>query len=118
MHLFPSVWAYGHPFPTKDVDDGCMAQEYGVEVEFNQSSHASHCDKNLVQRTLGYVRNIQEIIQVDLPLFQCVPFRCKWWDTFDHNNVKEDHDSGLISINARNIWHEAREPYVFPKQYN
>jgi len=48
----------------------------------------------------------------------CVIFRCKWLDTFDHNNVREHRDSGLISINSRKMWHEAREHYVFPKQCN
>jgi len=68
-----------------------------------------------MQGTLGYVRKIKEIIQVELSSFQCVILRCKWWDTFDENNVKEYNDSGFISINSRKMWHEAREPYVFPK---
>lgn len=55
---------------------------------------------------------------MDFSSFQCVIFRCKWWDTFDQNNVKEDYDSGMISINSRKMWHEAREAYVFPKHYN
>jgi len=69
-------------------------------------------------RTLGHIGKIQEIIQVEFSLFQCVIFRCKWWDTFDRNNVKEDIDSGLISINSIEMCHEVREPYVFPKHYN
>ena len=67
---------------------------------------------------LGYVGKVQEIIEVDFYSFQCVIFRCKWWDTFDRNNIKEYHDSWSISINSRKIWHESREPYVFPKHYN
>lgn len=98
------MWAYEH-------DDGCMTQDYGVEFKFNQSSHVSHLDQNLMLRTLGYVENIQEIIQVEFSLFQCVIFRCKWWDTFHRNNVKEYHDSVMISINCRKMWHEARETY-------
>ena len=35
MHLFPFIWAYGHHFRTKDVDDGHMTQDCGVEVEFD-----------------------------------------------------------------------------------
>ena len=42
------MWAYGHHFHTEDVDDGRVAQYYGVEVEFEQSSHASHRDQNLI----------------------------------------------------------------------
>jgi len=99
----------------EDVDDGCMTQDCGMEVEFDQSSYASHREQNLMQGTLGYIGKIQEIIQVDFSSFQCVIFRCKWWETFDWNNVKEDRDSGMISINSRKMWHETREPYVFPK---
>ena len=109
------MWAYGHHFHTKDVDDGHVTQGCGVEADFNQSSHASHCDRNLIGRMLGYVENMQDIIQVDLSTFQCVIFRCRWWDTFDVNNVKEDRDSGLICINSRNMWDESKEPYVFSK---
>ena len=109
------MWACGHHFHAEDVDDGYMTQDNGVEVNFNQSSLASHHDQSLMQGTLGYVGKIQEIIQVDFSSFKFVIFRCKWWDTFNQNNVNEDHDSGLISINSRKMWHEAREPYVFPK---
>ena len=80
-----------------------MTQYCGVEVKFNQSSRASHHDQNTIHGKLGYARNIQEIIQVDFSSFQCVIFRCKWWDTFDHNNVKEDCDSGMICINSKNM---------------
>jgi len=79
---------------------------------FDHSIHASHYDQNLIHGTLGHIRKMEEIIQVDFYSFQCVIFRCKWWDTFDHNNVKEDHDSGFISVNSRKMWHEARECYV------
>ena len=44
VHLVPSMWAHGHQFHTKDVDDGNHTKDCGVEVEFNQSSHASHHD--------------------------------------------------------------------------
>ena len=75
--------AYGHHFCIENVDDGHMTQDYGVEVEFDQSSRSSHRDLNLVRGTLGYVGKVQEIIEVDFSSFQCVIFRCKWWDTFD-----------------------------------
>ena len=67
---------------------------------------------------LGYIKKIQEIIEVDFSSFQCVIFKCKWWDTFDRNNVKEDRDSRLICINSRKMWDEAKEPYFFPKHCN
>jgi hypothetical protein len=103
VHLFPSIWPYGHQFHTEDVDDGHMTQDCGVEVNFNQSNRASHHDQNLIQGKLGCVAKIQKIIRVDLSSFQCVIFRCKRWDTFDHNNVKEDHNSGIICINSRKM---------------
>ena len=118
MHLFPSMWAYGHHFRTENADTGKITQDCGVEVKFDQSSRSSHRDQQLVWGTLGYVGKIQEIIEVDFSSFQCVIFRCKWWDTFDQNNVKEDHDSRLICINSRKMWDEAKEPYVFPKHCN
>jgi hypothetical protein len=55
---------------------------------------------------------------VDSSYFQCVIFRCKWWDTLYWNNVKEDRDSGMICINFKKMWDEANETYVFPKQCN
>ena len=97
MHLFPFMWAYGHHFHTENVDARNITQDCGVEVKFDQSSRSSHRDQNLVQGTLGYVRKIHEIIEVDFSSFQCVIFRCKWWDTFDRNNVKEDRDSRPVS---------------------
>lgn len=112
------MWPYGNNFDMEDVDDGCMTQNYGVEVEFSQSSHASHYDQNLIKQILGYIRKIQEIIEVDFSSFQCVIFRCKWWDAFYRNNVKEYCDSVLLCIYSRNVWYEARDPYIFAKHYN
>ena len=74
MQSFPPMWAYGHHFHTKDVDDGHVTQDYGVEVEFDQSSRVSHHDRNLIGGILGYVEKIQEIIQVEFSSFQCVIF--------------------------------------------
>ena len=110
--------AYGHHFRTNNADVVNITQDCGVEVKFDQSNRASNCDKNLVRGMLGYVGKIQEIIEVDFYSFQCVTFRCKWRYTFDRNNVNEDRDSRLICINSRNMWDEAKEPYVFPKHCN
>ena len=66
------MWAYGHHFCTENADVGNITENCGVEVEFDQSSRSSHCDQNLVRGTLGYVRKIQVIIEVDLSSFQCV----------------------------------------------
>ena len=55
---------------------------------------------------------------MDFSSFQYVIFRCKWWDSFDQNNVREYQNSRLICINSRKMWDEAKEPYVFPKHYN
>ena len=110
--------SYVHNFHTKDASDGRVTQDRGVEVKFDQSSRASHRDQNLIGGMLGYVKKIQEIIQVDFSSFQCVIFRCRWWDTFDGNNVNEDCDSGLICINSRKMRDENKEPYVFPKHCN
>ena len=109
------MWAYGHHFCTENADAGNITQECGVGVEVDQSSQSSHCDQQLVRGTLGYFRKIREIIEVDFSSFQCVIFRCKWWDTFDQNKVKEYHDSRLICINSKKMLDEAKEPYVFPK---
>ena len=118
MHFFPSMWAYGHHFRTENANAGNITKDYGVEVEFDQSSWSSHCDQQLVRGIVGYVGKIQEIIEVDFSSFQCFSFRCKWCDTFDWNNVKEDHDSRLICMKSINMWHEAKEPYILPKHCN
>ena len=95
-----------------------MTQDCGVEVKFDQSSCSSHHDENLIEGKLGYVEKIQEIMQVDFSSFQCVILKCKWWDTFDLNNLKVDHDSGKICINSKKMLVETTEPYVFPKHCN
>ena len=51
------MWAYGNHFHTENAVSGNITQDYGVEVEFDQSSRSSHHDQNLVQGTLSYVRN-------------------------------------------------------------
>ena len=71
------MWAYGYHFCIADADDGHVTQDYGVEVKFDQSSHASHLDRNLIEGMLGYVENIQDNTQVDFSSFQCVIFRCR-----------------------------------------
>ena len=63
--FLPSMWAYKHHFCTKDVDDGHLTQDCGVEVEFDQSSHSRHHDEKLIEGKLGYVGKIQEVMQVD-----------------------------------------------------
>ena len=66
MHLFSSMWAYGHHFRTENANDGNMTQHCGVEGAFDKSSWAIDCDQNLVRGTLGYVKKIQWTIEVDL----------------------------------------------------
>jgi hypothetical protein len=62
------MWAYGHHFCTKYADEGHITQDCGVEVEFDQSSRASHRDENLIEEV-----------------------RLHWKDT-------RDHASGLLII--------------------
>ena len=57
------MWPYGHHFRTETADDGHMTKEYGVEVKFDQSIRARHCDQNLVRGMLGYIREIQETMK-------------------------------------------------------
>ena len=95
------MWAYGHPFHIEYGDDGHITQDCGLEVEFDQSSHANHCYQNLIEGKLGYIRKIQEIMQVEFSSFQCVVFSCKWWDTFEQIKLKENLDSGIICINSK-----------------
>jgi hypothetical protein len=69
VHLFPSMSAYGHHFRTNDADDGCVTLDHGLEVEFEKSSHSNDPDQNLIERKLGYIRKIQEIMQVEFSSF-------------------------------------------------
>jgi hypothetical protein len=52
------MWAYGHNFHIEEIYDGNVTHGCRVEVEFDQSSHASHCDQNLVEGKLGYIEKI------------------------------------------------------------
>ena len=106
VYLFPSMWAYGHWFHTKEDDYGHLTQDCGVEVNFDHSRCDSNRDRNMIRGKLFYVGKIQEIIQVDFSYFQCLIFRCGWWDASNMNNVKEDRDSVLICINSRKMWDE------------
>ena len=42
------MWAYRHHFCTKDIDDGIVTFECGVEDKFDKFSHASHRDQNII----------------------------------------------------------------------
>ena len=75
MHLFPYMLAYKHNFCTKDSNHGHVTQENGVEFKFEQSSHVSYHDRNLIGDMLGYTGKIQDTTQVKLSSFQCVIFR-------------------------------------------
>ena len=112
------MWAYVHHFHTKDVDDGHLTQYCGMDVEFDKYNCFIHRDKNLIDGKLGYVGKIQEIMQLYFSSFQCVIFKWKWWDTFNWNDKKVDHDSGLICINSKKKLVETKYPYVFPKHCN
>jgi hypothetical protein len=94
------MWAYGHQFRTEYVDDGHITQDCEVEVVFDQSSCVIHRHQKLIEGKLGYIGKILEIMEVDFSSFQCVIFCCKWWDTFDWRNVKDDRNSGIICINS------------------
>ena len=59
------MWAYGYHFHTEDVDDGNFIQDCGLKANFDQYSHVSHHDQNVIEGKLGYIGNIQEIMQVD-----------------------------------------------------
>jgi hypothetical protein len=72
--FFPSMWVYRHHFRTEYIDDGHIKQDYGVEVEFDQTSRARHRDQNLIERKLGYIGKIQEIIQLDSHHFNVLFF--------------------------------------------
>jgi hypothetical protein len=75
--------AYRDRVFTENDDDEYATLDYGVEVEFDQYSCVSHHDWNLIEGKLGYVKSIQEIMQVYFSSFQCVILRCKQWDTFN-----------------------------------
>jgi hypothetical protein len=105
------MWAYEHNFHIEDANERQVTLDCGVEVELDHSSCAIHRDYNMIEWKLDYVRKIQEIMQVDFSSFQCVIFKCKWWNTLDQSNVKEDHVS-------RRMWDEVKDPYVFPKHCN
>ena len=54
--------AYEYHFRIEDVNDGHLTQDCGVEVEFDQSSRASHNDENLIEGQLSCVGKIQDIM--------------------------------------------------------
>jgi hypothetical protein len=63
VHLFPSICSYGHHFHTEDANDVHITQYCGMDIDFDQSSHARHHDQNLIEWKLGYIGKIQEIMQ-------------------------------------------------------
>jgi hypothetical protein len=62
----PMYVAYEHHFFTEDVDDGCFILEYGVEVEFNQYSHDSHCNHDLIDGKLCYNENVTSLVLIPM----------------------------------------------------
>ena len=63
----------------------------------------------------GYIKKIQDIVQVGFSSLKWVIFRWKRWHSFNQNNVKEYCDSGLICINSKNMWDEKKKLYVYQK---
>jgi len=92
------MWVQDHHFHIEEINDGHATIDCGVEVEFKQYIYASHHDHYLIKGKFGYIKKIHEIIQMDFLSLQCVIFRHNRWDAFDWSNVKEDHDSGIISM--------------------
>lgn len=89
-----------------------------MEGKVKQTNCVSHHDYNLINGNLYYNGNIWEIMQVDYTYVQCVNFRCKCWDTFDQNNVKEDYDRGIIYLSNKKMWDEKKVSPHFKEHYN
>jgi hypothetical protein len=59
---FPYTWAFGHHFHNEEGDSGHLTFDCRVEFEINQSSHPRLYEKNLIERKIGYIRKLQEIM--------------------------------------------------------
>ena len=64
------MWAYGHHFRVDSVDCGKQTCDCGMSIAYDETSHASSRDMNLIARELDYVGTIQETIQLDYRFFK------------------------------------------------
>ena len=71
------MWAYGQHFRIEKKDNNIKTFDYGVMVDFDQESHASTKDTNLIEGKIEYVGKIQEILQLNFRSFKCVVFKYK-----------------------------------------
>ena len=106
------MWAYGQHFRKEKNYERRMIFDCGVMADFDQESHASLRDINLIQGKLKYVGKIQEIIQYDYRSFQCVIFKCKWFDTLNRRTILYDRPSDYFAINYTCILPNNKEPYI------
>ena len=109
---FHAMWAYGQHFRIENNDDKRVIFDYGVMANFDQGSHASLRDTNLIQGTLKYVGKIQEIIQLDYRSLQCVILKCKWFETLDRRTILHDRLSDYFAIDFTCILLDNKEPYI------
>ena len=58
VKLFPSMWAYGHYFRTKDDNDGHATLDCEANIKFYQSSCATCCDQIIIEGNLDCVIKI------------------------------------------------------------
>lgn len=87
------MWAYGKHFIIEKNDERRMIFDYGVMAYFDQESHASLRDTNLIQGKIKHVGKIQEIIQLVYRSFQCMIFKCKPLNILDRRTILHDRPS-------------------------
>jgi len=69
------MWAYDRHYRVQSIDVKTQSFDYGIMVDFKQSSRASSKDKNIIEGNLQYVGKIQEIIELDYLSFKCCIFK-------------------------------------------
>jgi len=113
---FLAMWAYGQHFRIEKKDKNRMIFDYGVMVDFDQASHASTKDTNLIEGKIQYVGQIQEILQLNFRSFKCVVFKCKWFEGHVNRRIiLHDIPSGYYAINSTQYLPQDKDPYVLPQ---
>jgi hypothetical protein len=66
------MWAYGRHLRIQKVDDLRTTQDSCVVTSFEQQSHASSKDINMIEDKLGYIGAIQAMYEVNFCVFKQV----------------------------------------------
>ena len=114
---FVGMWAYGQHFRVEHVDKHRATLDCGIMASFNQQSHASARDLNLLDGELDYVGKIQDILEVNLRSFRIIVFHVQWFQVIQRgaNRTVRKDPNGFYAIDSSKLLRKNEEPFALPQ---